>query len=234
RRVAQRLEQLGDRRILRRESLLLTRHADLEQAGPEGALSGDERRSSGGARLLTVGVGEEHALPGDAIDVRRPIAHHAEVVGTQVPVTDIVAHDGQDVRQPTGRRPWGGGLLSGGGGTPPASQARGHDTGAEATGGRLDHRPSGCARLQQALPGAPAWRRWTACRAVALGIAGQWESPLCHSRCGVSAAWDRCWCTARSFAPVLSGPISSLGSRWHVSKEGELRSLAANRYPMRD
>ena len=49
-------------------------------------------------RLLAVIVGEQRALVGDAVDVGRAVAHHAAVVGADVPVADVVAHDDEDVR----------------------------------------------------------------------------------------------------------------------------------------
>ena len=61
-------------------------------------LAGDERGAPGGAGLLAVVVGEDRAFVGDAVDVGRAIAHHAAVVGADVPVADVVAHDDEDVR----------------------------------------------------------------------------------------------------------------------------------------
>ncbi len=60
-------------------------------------LPGDERRAPGGAGLLRVVVGEDRAFLGDAVDVGRAIAHHAAVVGADVPVADVVAEDDEDV-----------------------------------------------------------------------------------------------------------------------------------------
>ena len=51
----------------------------------------------GGAGLLAVVVGEDRAFAGDAVDVGRAVAHHAAIVGADVPVADVVAHDDQDV-----------------------------------------------------------------------------------------------------------------------------------------
>ena len=45
-RVALRLEQLGERRVLVGQPFLGARQADLEQAGAEARLAGDERRAS--------------------------------------------------------------------------------------------------------------------------------------------------------------------------------------------
>ena len=85
-RVALRLEQFGKRRVLLGKPFLGARQADLEQAGAEARLAGDERGASGGAGLLRVVVGEDRTFLGDAVDVRRAIAHHAAVVGADVPV----------------------------------------------------------------------------------------------------------------------------------------------------
>jgi hypothetical protein len=52
-------------------------------------------------------VGEECAFPGDAVDVRRPVAHHPQVVGADVELADVVSPDDEDVR--LARRSVGGG-----------------------------------------------------------------------------------------------------------------------------
>ena len=96
--VALRLEQVGQRRVLVGQALLRRRQADLEQAGADRALSGDEGGAAGGAGLLGVIVGEDRAFLGDAVDVGRAVAHHAAIVGADVPVADVVAHDDEDVR----------------------------------------------------------------------------------------------------------------------------------------
>ena len=96
-RVAERLEQLGERRVCLGQTLGRARQADLGEAGADGRLPGDERRAAGGAALLAVPVGEQRALLGDAVDVRRPVAHHAHVVGADVELADVVAPDDEDV-----------------------------------------------------------------------------------------------------------------------------------------
>ena len=48
-------------------------------------------------------VGEDRAFLGDAVDVRRAVAHHAAVVGADVPQPDVVAEDDEDVRLAAGR-----------------------------------------------------------------------------------------------------------------------------------
>jgi hypothetical protein len=97
-RVAQRLEQLGDRDVLGLQADVGAGHPDLAQPGAEHALAGDERRTPGGAALLAVGVGEPHPLARDAVDVRRAVAHQPVAVATQVGDPDVVAPDHQDVR----------------------------------------------------------------------------------------------------------------------------------------
>ena len=96
--VALRLEQLGDGNVPRLQPFLRAGQADLEHAGAEADLAGDEARATGGAALLAVPVGEQRAFLRDAVDVRRLVAHHALVVGADVPVADVVAPDDEDVR----------------------------------------------------------------------------------------------------------------------------------------
>ena len=71
---------------------------DLEKTGAHGTLAGDEGSTAGGARLLAVVVGEDRAFVGDAVNIRRAVPHHAAVIGANVPVADIIAHDDEDVR----------------------------------------------------------------------------------------------------------------------------------------
>ena len=78
-RVTLRLQRIGDRRHPVRDAVRIARHADGQQAGAKRLLPEDEGRPPGGAALLAVGVREERAFLGDAIDVRRAIAHQALV-----------------------------------------------------------------------------------------------------------------------------------------------------------
>src|SRR3954451_18752807 len=61
-RIAQRLEQFGDRRILLLESDVDPWHPNLAHARAVHALPRDERRPPRGATLFAVGVGEQHSL----------------------------------------------------------------------------------------------------------------------------------------------------------------------------
>ena len=60
--------------------------------------AGDKRGPAGRTGLLAVVVGEDRALVGDAVEVGRAIAHLAAVVGADVPVADILAHNDDDGR----------------------------------------------------------------------------------------------------------------------------------------
>ena len=95
--VALGLEQLGDRHIARLQAFLRARQPDLEHAGAEAGLAGDETGASGGTALLAVPVGEQRAFLGDAVDVGRLVTHHAVVVGADVPLADVITPEDQDV-----------------------------------------------------------------------------------------------------------------------------------------
>ena len=60
--IALRLEQFGERRVLVRQAFLRRRQPDLQQAGADRALAGDEGGAAGGAGLLGVIVGEDARL----------------------------------------------------------------------------------------------------------------------------------------------------------------------------
>ena len=70
---------------------------DLRQPRAQPALARDERRAARRAALLGVVIGEEHAFVGDAVDVRRPVAHHALGEYAEVRLADVVAPDDEDV-----------------------------------------------------------------------------------------------------------------------------------------
>ena len=59
--------------------------ADRGHAGADGQLAGDEVRPARRATRLGVVVGEQHALFGQLVEVRRPAGHHAAMVGADVP-----------------------------------------------------------------------------------------------------------------------------------------------------
>jgi hypothetical protein len=71
---------------------------DLEQAGAERRLTGNERCASRRATLLGVIVCEQRPFFREAIKVRRRTAHHAAMVSADVPESNIIAEDNEDVR----------------------------------------------------------------------------------------------------------------------------------------
>ena len=97
-RVTQRFEQLGDRGIFLLQPDVDAGHPDLAHAGAVDALARDERSAARGATLLAVGVGEQHPLVSDPVDVRCEVAHQATAVTAQVRDSDVVAPDHQNVR----------------------------------------------------------------------------------------------------------------------------------------
>src|SRR6267378_2420913 len=96
-RVSLRLQKFGDGWVFSRQSFFRPRQAHFQESGPQWTLSSDECGAARGAGLLSIIVGEYRALVCDAIDVWRAIPHHAAVVGTDVPVPDIVGHDDKNV-----------------------------------------------------------------------------------------------------------------------------------------
>ena len=95
--VAERLEHLGDGRVFLLQADGRAGHADLGQARADRVLAGDEARAAGGAALLRVVVGEGHAFLRHAVDVGRPVAHHAAAEVADVPYADVIAPEDQDI-----------------------------------------------------------------------------------------------------------------------------------------
>ena len=96
--VAERPQQIGDRRIFRLKAEIGAGQPDLGETGTDRGLSGDERGPACGAALLAVPVREHRPLLRQAIDVRGAVPHDAVVVGADVEPADVVAPDDQDVR----------------------------------------------------------------------------------------------------------------------------------------
>src|SRR5215469_17828105 len=92
------LEQFGNRRVFLLQTLRGTRQTNFSEPCPDGRLACNKRGTSGGAALLPIPVREERAFVGNAIDVGRLVAHHALIVGTDVPVADVISPEDQDVR----------------------------------------------------------------------------------------------------------------------------------------
>jgi hypothetical protein len=95
--IALRLEQFGNRRVLVRKPFLGAGKADFQQARAHWALARDEGGAASRAGLLRVIVREKRAFVGNTIDVGRPISHHAAIIGADIPVADVVAHDDEYV-----------------------------------------------------------------------------------------------------------------------------------------
>src|SRR5271170_7845699 len=96
--VTKRFEQLGNCRVFVLQALFGGWQPDVQQTRAERRLTSNERGPPRSAGLLRVVIGEECALIGDSVNVRRAPAHHAAMVGTDVPYADIVRHDHDDVR----------------------------------------------------------------------------------------------------------------------------------------
>src|ERR1043165_6014444 len=95
--VALRFKQFSQRGILLGQSFLRSGKAHLEQAGAERGLARNERSASGRAGLLGIEVGKNRALFGDAINIGRAVSHTAAVVGTGVPIANVVTEDDKNV-----------------------------------------------------------------------------------------------------------------------------------------
>ena len=96
--VAQRLQQLGDGRVLRAQAQVGAGKPHLAQSGAKDALPRDEGRPARRAALLGVAVGKDHSFIGDAVDVRGPVPHHALGVGADVGLSDVIPPDDENVR----------------------------------------------------------------------------------------------------------------------------------------
>ena len=91
------LQELCNGGVLILNTLLCARHADGQKARAEGVLAQNEGGTAGGAALLGIGIGEERAFGSDTVDIRRGAAHHAAMIGADVPGTDIVSPDNQNI-----------------------------------------------------------------------------------------------------------------------------------------
>ena len=95
--VAERLKQVRQRGVQLRQALFAAGYADGGQTHADRILSRDKRRASRSAGGLGVVIHEDHPFLADAVDVRRAAAHHAAMVGTDIPDADVVAPNDQDV-----------------------------------------------------------------------------------------------------------------------------------------
>ena len=93
-----RLECGGERAGLGRDADVGAGLAHRGQARAQWDLAGDEVGPPRRAARLGVVVGEQHALRGQLVEVRRLARHHAAMIGADVEPADVVAHDEDDVR----------------------------------------------------------------------------------------------------------------------------------------
>jgi hypothetical protein len=94
--VAERLQQLGDRRVFCAQTDIGSQHPDLGQTGTDRVLARYERRTARCATLLTIVVGKGRPFVTNAIDVGGSITHLATVVVADVPPTDVVTPTGRE------------------------------------------------------------------------------------------------------------------------------------------
>ena len=88
--VALTLQDRGHRHVGLLPAFLGARHADFGHARAHGHAATDEGRPPRRTALLRVVVGEADAFIGDAVDVRRHVAHHALAVVADVPGADVI------------------------------------------------------------------------------------------------------------------------------------------------
>ena len=97
-RVTQRLQQFGDSWVLRPDTDVRSRHANLRQASTDRILTGDERGAPSRTTLLAVIIGESRSFIADAVDVGSPIPHLPSVVVADVPPADVITPKDKNVR----------------------------------------------------------------------------------------------------------------------------------------
>ena len=91
------LEHLGDSDIPILDPQIGTGQAHFGQACAKPGLARDKGRAPRRAALVAVVVGKAHALFGNAVDIRRAIAHDPVAVGADIGNADIVAPDDQNI-----------------------------------------------------------------------------------------------------------------------------------------
>src|SRR5208283_646888 len=95
--ITERLQHFRDGCVFRVQSDRGARHPDFRQPGADRVLPSDEARASRGAALLAVPIGEDRAFLGKAVDVGGLVAHHPVAVTADVPVSDVVSPNDEDV-----------------------------------------------------------------------------------------------------------------------------------------
>src|SRR5215475_12832937 len=94
------LEHFGQGRIVFLNPAGRAGYTDRRHSGPDRQLPHEECGASRSAARLTVVIGRKDAFLCYPIDVWRP-SHHAIAIGTDIPHSDVVTKDDQDVRPPS-------------------------------------------------------------------------------------------------------------------------------------
>src|SRR5215510_2840776 len=95
--IALTLQNRGHGHVGLLPALLGTGQTDLGHAGAHRNAAADEGGATGGAGLLAVVVSEGHAFPRNPVNVRGFVAHHAPAVVADVPRSNVVTPDDEDV-----------------------------------------------------------------------------------------------------------------------------------------
>ena len=96
-RIAERLEQFGNRGVFLLKPERRPRQADLRQARAQTGLAGNERGPPGGAALLGIVVGKHHAFLRHAVDVGRLVAHQPVRIGADIRLPNVITPNNDDV-----------------------------------------------------------------------------------------------------------------------------------------
>jgi hypothetical protein len=95
--VTKRLQRLSYRDVSLLKTNRRTQRANLREPRPYRRLPGDKRRSSGGAAILCIVVGEGHPFFTDAVNVGGRIADQSMRIAADVRLSDVIAEDDEDV-----------------------------------------------------------------------------------------------------------------------------------------
>jgi len=96
--VSEGLEHFCQSRRFRLQSKRFARPTNGGHAAADGILPSDECSASSSTGRLGVMVREHDALSGDAVDVRRPIAHRTVAIGADILPPHIIWKNDEDVR----------------------------------------------------------------------------------------------------------------------------------------
>ena len=94
--IEPRLEEHAEHVVTAGPAIPSPSHAS-RSVDPARKFPSDLNSNYGGATLLAVPIRKERAFLRESVDVRRLVAHHALVVGADVPITDVIAPEDKDV-----------------------------------------------------------------------------------------------------------------------------------------